>query len=71
VVGPGAQLGPDTRLVDCIVGAAATVEQTVGRDAEIGDRAQVGPFAVLEPGSHIAADARTGPFYTATSDDAG
>jgi bifunctional UDP-N-acetylglucosamine pyrophosphorylase/glucosamine-1-phosphate N-acetyltransferase len=71
VVGPGAQLGPATRLVDCIVGEAATVEHTVGRDAEIGDRAQVGPFAMLEPGSVIAADARTGPFYTATSDDAG
>jgi bifunctional UDP-N-acetylglucosamine pyrophosphorylase/glucosamine-1-phosphate N-acetyltransferase len=71
VVGPGAELGPDTRLVDCVVGAAATVEQTVGRDAEIGDRARVGPFAVLEPGAHIAPDARTGPFYTATSDDTG
>jgi bifunctional UDP-N-acetylglucosamine pyrophosphorylase/glucosamine-1-phosphate N-acetyltransferase len=71
VVGPGAEIGPDTRLVDCVVGAAATVEHTVGRDAEIGDRARVGPFAVLQPGSHIAADARTGPFYTAASDDPG
>jgi bifunctional UDP-N-acetylglucosamine pyrophosphorylase/glucosamine-1-phosphate N-acetyltransferase len=71
LVGAGAELGPDTRLVDCVVGTGARVEHTVGRDAEIGDRAQVGPFAVLEPGSHIASDARTGPFYTATSDDAG
>jgi bifunctional UDP-N-acetylglucosamine pyrophosphorylase/glucosamine-1-phosphate N-acetyltransferase len=68
-VGAGAELGPDTRLVDCVVGAGARVEQTVGRDAEIGDRAQVGPFAVLEPGAHIPADARTGAFYTACSDD--
>jgi bifunctional UDP-N-acetylglucosamine pyrophosphorylase/glucosamine-1-phosphate N-acetyltransferase len=71
VIGAGAELGPDTRLVDCVVGAAARVEQTVGRDAEIGDRAQVGPFAVLEPGSHIPSDTRTGPFYTATSEDVG
>lgn len=69
VVGPGAELGPDTRLVDCVVGAGARVEQTVGRDAEIGDRAQVGPFAVLEPGSQISSDARTGAFYTARGDD--
>jgi bifunctional UDP-N-acetylglucosamine pyrophosphorylase/glucosamine-1-phosphate N-acetyltransferase len=63
VVGAGAELGPDTRLVDCIVGAGATVEHTVGRDAEIGDQARVGPFAVLEPGSHIPPETRTGPFY--------
>ena len=37
VVGAGAEIGPDTRLVDCVVGAGAVVENTVGRDAEIGD----------------------------------
>jgi bifunctional UDP-N-acetylglucosamine pyrophosphorylase / glucosamine-1-phosphate N-acetyltransferase len=63
VVGAGAELGPDTRLVDCVVGAGATIEHTVGRDAEIGDHARVGPFAVLEPGSQIPAETRTGPFY--------
>jgi bifunctional N-acetylglucosamine-1-phosphate-uridyltransferase/glucosamine-1-phosphate-acetyltransferase GlmU-like protein len=54
-----------------VVGASARVEQTVGRDAEVGDRAHVGPFVVLEPGAHISSDGRTGPFYTATSEDAG
>ena len=38
-----------------MVGEHATVEHTVGRDAEIGADAVVGPFAVLEPGSQIAA----------------
>ena len=42
------------------------VEQTVGRDAEVGADAGVGPFAVLEPGSAIPSGAGTGPFYTAT-----
>jgi bifunctional UDP-N-acetylglucosamine pyrophosphorylase/glucosamine-1-phosphate N-acetyltransferase len=69
VVGAGAELGPDTRLVDCVVGAGAVVEQTVGRDAEIGDQAHVGPFAVLEPGAQIPPAVRTGSFYTATSGD--
>jgi len=41
----------------------------VGRDAEIGASAVVGPFAVLEPGSQIPSGARTGPFYTASADD--
>jgi len=72
IVGPGAELGPNTRLTDCVIGAGATLSQTVGRDAEVGEHAVVGPFAVLEPGSVVAASARTGPFYTAsTIEDAG
>lgn len=63
VIGAGAELGPHTRLVDCVVGPGATVEQSVARDAEIGDHARVGPFAVLSPGSHVPAETRTGPFY--------
>ena len=69
VVGDHAEIGPDTRLVDCVVGENARLEQVVGRDAEIGAGAVVGPFAVLEPGSQIPSGARTGPFYTASADD--
>jgi len=69
VVGEGAEVGPDTHLIDCVVGRGARVKQSVGRDAEIGRDAYVGPFAVLEPGSVVAPGARTGPFYTATGDD--
>ena len=65
VVGEGAELGPDTHLVDCVVGARAAVRQTVGRQADVGVGADVGPFAVLEPGSNVPPGARTGPFYTA------
>lgn len=64
VVGPGAEIGPECRLVDCMVGAGAKVEKTVATDAEIGPEAVVGPFAVLEPGTQVAPGARTGPFYT-------
>ena len=42
----------------------AAVEHTVGDHAEIGADAVVGPFAVLSPGSHVAAGVRTGAFYT-------
>jgi len=69
VIGAGAEIGPDTRLVDCLVGEQAVVEFTVGRDAEVAPGAIVGPFAALEPGSHIPAGSRTGPFYTATNED--
>jgi bifunctional UDP-N-acetylglucosamine pyrophosphorylase / glucosamine-1-phosphate N-acetyltransferase len=70
VVGTGAVLGPDVRLVDCAIGDGARVEHTVGYEAEVGPGAVVGPFAFLRPGSHIAPGITTGQFYTAgTGDD--
>ncbi|HUS60747.1 MAG TPA: hypothetical protein VMY34_01035, partial [Acidimicrobiales bacterium] len=70
-IGAGAEIGPSTRLVDCIVGEGACVEHTVARQAEIGERAHVGPYAVLGPGSRVAAGAVTGPFFDADGDDEG
>lgn len=68
VIGDGCEIGPDTRLLDCTVGAGATVEHTVGRDSEVGDGAHVGPFAHLPPGSAVHSGAVTGAFYTAPGD---
>jgi bifunctional UDP-N-acetylglucosamine pyrophosphorylase / glucosamine-1-phosphate N-acetyltransferase len=62
VVGEGAELGPDTRLVDCVVERDARVERTTGHDAEVGTGAVVGPFAVLEPGSVVPPGGRVAPF---------
>ncbi len=68
IVGDGAEIGPDSRIVDCVVGAGATIENSVARDAEIGADARVGPYAALGPGSHVAAGSATGPFYTGSAD---
>jgi bifunctional UDP-N-acetylglucosamine pyrophosphorylase/glucosamine-1-phosphate N-acetyltransferase len=65
VVGAGCEIGPDTRLVDSVIGERVVIEKSVGRDAHVGSDAVVGPFAVLEPGSHVASGSRTGAFYTA------
>jgi bifunctional UDP-N-acetylglucosamine pyrophosphorylase/glucosamine-1-phosphate N-acetyltransferase len=62
VIGAGAVIGPDTHLVDTIVGERAVVRQTVAREAEIGDDVTCGPFAHLRPGSHIGARAHIGNF---------
>jgi bifunctional UDP-N-acetylglucosamine pyrophosphorylase/glucosamine-1-phosphate N-acetyltransferase len=69
VVGAGAEIGPHTRLVDCVVGERARVEQSNGRDAEIGADAVVGPFAVLAPGASLASGTATGPFYASAGAD--
>ncbi|MDJ0768844.1 MAG: NTP transferase domain-containing protein [Ilumatobacter sp.] len=69
VIADGCDIGPHTQLEDCVVGAGALVRQTVGVDAEIGEGAQVGPFAHLAPGSAVLSNVTTGAFYTASVDD--
>lgn len=66
-IGDGCEIGPGCRLVDCVVGSNATVENTTARGATIGDRAVVGPFASLREGSTVGAGQHTGPFYTGTA----
>jgi bifunctional UDP-N-acetylglucosamine pyrophosphorylase/glucosamine-1-phosphate N-acetyltransferase len=65
VIGEATEIGPGTRLVDCIVGDRTHIEATVARDADIGDDATVGPFAALGPGAVIPSGTRTGPHYAA------
>src|SRR5262245_40584896 len=68
-VGPGAEIGPATRLIDTKVGAGSIVANTVARNAVIGPDCVVGPFAALEPGAELSAGVRTGAFYTAPRSD--
>lgn len=69
VIGSGCEIGPNTRLVDCQVGARSRVDSTVAVDAVVGDDATVGPFAFLGPGALIADGRHTGAFYDSTRDD--
>jgi bifunctional UDP-N-acetylglucosamine pyrophosphorylase/glucosamine-1-phosphate N-acetyltransferase len=62
VIDEGAVVGPDTSLVDCEVGAGATVTRTDATLAVIGRGATVGPFAYLRPGTHLGADGKIGTF---------
>ena len=68
-VAAGAELGPNTQLADCTVGARAVVTATVGRNCEIGEEARVGPWAYLGPGTKIPAGSVTGPCFTGGTDD--
>ena len=63
VIGDNCEIGPNTRLIDSIVGSGSHVESTVARNSTIGKNAQVGPFANLEPGSSVADNAITSSFY--------
>jgi len=71
VVGAGSVLGPDTHLVDTIVGEGAIVRQTVARESEIGDGATVGPYASLRPGTRLATGAHVGTFVEIKNSEIG
>src|SRR2546429_393703 len=62
VIGAGSVIGPDTHLVDTIIGERVVVRQTVANEAEIGDDATVGPFAHLRPRTRLGADVHIGNF---------
>jgi bifunctional UDP-N-acetylglucosamine pyrophosphorylase/glucosamine-1-phosphate N-acetyltransferase len=53
-VATGAELGPGTHLVDCVVGARAQVRSTSAEQVTIGEEAVVGPWVWLEPGTVVA-----------------
>ena len=53
IVAEDAVIGPDTTLKDCEIGAGARVVRTHGELAVIGDRATVGPFSYLRPGTQL------------------
>ena len=62
VIGEGAKIGAGCLLVDTTVGADAVLLHAVCRQAEIGPRVTVGPFAYLRPGASVAADAHLGTY---------
>lgn len=62
VVHEDAVVGPDTTLKDCEVGAGARVVRTHGELAVVGDRATVGPFAYLRPGTRLGIAGKIGTF---------
>lgn len=61
-VGAGAEVGPQTRVVDSTIEEDATVTFSVVRGSSIGPGASVGPFASLRPGTRLESGARAGTF---------
>ena len=70
-IGAGSRVGPDTRLVDTVVGERAVITSSVAREAEIGDDSQVGPFAHLRPGTRVGKSAKVGSFVETKAADIG
>lgn len=67
-VGDGCDIGPDTQLRDCNVGAGSCVRQTVADGGMIGPGSDVGPYAHLTATANLLAGTVTGAFYTSDND---
>ena len=61
-IGSDCVIGPSADLLDTRVGDGARVEHSVGRGAEVGERATVGPYAFLRPGTVLGPDAKVGAY---------
>jgi len=68
-VARGAEIGPATHLVDCVVEARAQVRSTSAEQVRIGEDARVGPWAWLAPGTVVAPGAVIRPGLATYSTD--
>lgn len=62
-IATGAVIGPDTTLVDVVVGENATIRRTEATEATIGQGATVGPFTYIRPGTVLGDTGKIGAFY--------
>jgi bifunctional UDP-N-acetylglucosamine pyrophosphorylase/glucosamine-1-phosphate N-acetyltransferase len=61
-IGAGSVVGPLTTLIDCRLGENVAVPHSYLVECEVGDGAQVGPFAYLRPGAALESGAKAGAF---------
>jgi bifunctional UDP-N-acetylglucosamine pyrophosphorylase/glucosamine-1-phosphate N-acetyltransferase len=61
-IASGAVIGPRTTLVDCQVGANATVIESFATDSKIGSAAKVGPYSYLRAGTLLSDEAKIGAY---------
>lgn len=61
-IGSGAIIGPHSTLTDCIVRDRARIVHSFLAEAEVGEDANVGPFAYLRPGAKLAEGSKAGTF---------
>ena len=70
-IGVGAVIGPDTTLIDVAVGDGAHVVRAHAVSASIGERASVGPYAYLRPGTVLRESSKVGTFVEVKNSDVG
>lgn len=62
VVNCNAVIGPETTLIDTVVGAGASIERSKVEGCTIGNCATIGPWTYLRPGNTLADETKAGAF---------
>jgi bifunctional UDP-N-acetylglucosamine pyrophosphorylase/glucosamine-1-phosphate N-acetyltransferase len=70
-IGGGCEIGPHSTLIDSRVGDGAKVLQAYVVEAEIRDRATIGPFSYLRPGTVVQEGAKVGTFVEVKNSEIG
>jgi bifunctional UDP-N-acetylglucosamine pyrophosphorylase/glucosamine-1-phosphate N-acetyltransferase len=70
-IGGGCEIGPQATLIDSLVGDGATIVHAYVKQAVVGDRVSVGPFAYLRPGAVLREGAKAGTFVEIKNSDIG
>jgi bifunctional UDP-N-acetylglucosamine pyrophosphorylase / glucosamine-1-phosphate N-acetyltransferase len=61
-IGEDCRIGPDTTVVDTVIGKGCRVQYAVLEQAFLEDHVEVGPFAHLRTGAHLATGVHMGNF---------
>ncbi len=61
-IGEGCIIGPNTRIIDCEIGAGCTVDSSRLEKSRVGNAVRIGPFAQLRPNCEIADSVKIGNF---------
>ena len=62
VIGEGCTIGPNTRIIDCEVGAGCSIDSSRLEKSHVGCDVRIGPFAQLRPNCDIADYVKIGNF---------
>ncbi|UFU01520.1 bifunctional UDP-N-acetylglucosamine diphosphorylase/glucosamine-1-phosphate N-acetyltransferase GlmU (plasmid) [Radiobacillus kanasensis] len=62
VIKKNAKIGPNTEIIDCLVGEETLIKQSVAKQSEIGKQVSIGPFAHIRPDASIGNEVKIGNF---------
>jgi bifunctional UDP-N-acetylglucosamine pyrophosphorylase / glucosamine-1-phosphate N-acetyltransferase len=62
VIGAKCQIGPNSEIVSCEIGAETVIRQSVAHNSSIGAHVNIGPFAHIRPESAIQDEVKIGNF---------
>ena len=61
-IGAGAEIGPNSLLVDCTIGENSVINACQCHESRVGANAKIGPFVQLRPNSDIGDEVKIGDF---------